>query len=296
MNCLATRTQHATGVVSIRWLATERSKVRFSCDDESNPPAPSSLTSASVRPRYLPVHIRHASRLDRPGHYLWREIFIRRQSLASYRLRESGRVVYLRHRTQDLGSFDEVFVQRNYDPPSPALDILRTLPDGFLAADLGANIGLFGVRLLGARPDARLLAFEPDRANAEVLRATVIANTPPEQWRVIDACAGTRDEAVSFRSGQFLHSRVVEGPPNTDAVDVFPLIQEAGLVKIDIEGSEGDLLADPRFLDLEARLIAIEYHPPHPRRWVEQRFHDAGFTVQPFHERGPGVGEFWAWR
>jgi FkbM family methyltransferase len=235
-------------------------------------------------------------RLAPAGRYLWRETVVRKQALAAYRLRESGRIVHLRHRTQDLGGFTEVFVQRNYDPPSPALDILRALPNGFLAADLGANIGLFGVRLLGTRPDARVLAFEPDPASAEVLRASIAANDAADQWQVIDACAGTRDGAVAFQDGEFLHSRVVQGPPNTAAVDVFPLIRDAGLVKIDIEGSEGDILADSRFLDLQARLIAIEYHPPHPRRWVEDRFRDAGFTMRPFRERLPGVGEFWAWR
>jgi FkbM family methyltransferase len=235
-------------------------------------------------------------RVDRPGRYLWRETVVRRQALAGYRLRESGRIVHLRHRTQDLGGFTEVFVQRNYNPPVSALDILRELPHGFLAADLGANIGLFGVQLLGTRPDARLLAFEPDQANADVLRATMTANDAANRWQIIDACAATRDGGVAFQGGEFLHSRIVEGPPNTKAIDVFPLIRNAELVKIDIEGAEGDILADPRFLDLQARLIAIEYHPPHPRPWVEGRFREAGFTLQPFHERQPGVGEFWAWR
>jgi FkbM family methyltransferase len=249
-----------------------------------------------VHPRYITLHARHASRLRSPARYLWREVVARRQVLASYRLRESGRTLHLRHRTQDLGSFHEVFVKRNYDPPPPALEILSALPDGFLAADLGANIGLFGVRLLGLRPDARIVAFEPDPANLAVLRATVAANGAADRWQVIDACALTADGNVAFRSGEFLHSRVIDGPPNVRALDVFPLISQAGLIKIDIEGSEGSILADDRFLSLEARLIAMEYHPPHPRSWVEDRFRTAGFTVQPFRERASGLGEFWAWR
>jgi hypothetical protein len=79
-------------------------------------------------------------------------------------------------------------------------------------------------------------------------------------------------------------------------VDVFPIIRSAAVVKIDIEGAERNILADARFLDLEARLIAIEYHPPLPREWVEERFRAAGFTVERFEERAPGLGEFWAWR
>lgn len=228
--------------------------------------------------------------------YLWQEVVVRRRVLGAHRLRGSGRPLHFRHRTPDLGGFHEVFVQRNYDPPPPALAILQSLPGNFLAADLGANIGLFGIRLLELRPDARLVAFEPDPGNAEVLRANIAANDATERWRLIPACAGVRDGAVAFRAGDFLSSQIIDGPPTTDVADVFPFIRSAEIVKIDIEGAERDILADPRFLDLEARLIALEYHPPLPRAWVERRFREAGFTLERFDERLPGVGEFWAWR
>ena len=44
-------------------------------------------------------------------------------------------------------------------------------------------------------------------------------------------------------------------------VDVFPYLAAADLVKIDIEGSEWEILADARFAGIAARVLVLEYHP-----------------------------------
>ena len=248
-----------------------------------------------MRLGHLGHHLRLARRIERGPLFLWREVVRRRPSLQRYRLRATGQPIYLRHRTQDLTGFAEIFVRGAYDFPARIASVLQNVPAPLKAVDLGANIGLFGVRLLAQRPDAQIVAFEPDPHNAEVLRAT-IASSGSDTWSVVEACAGTASGSVPFQHGQFMESRIDPGGDPVPVVDVFPALATANLVKIDIEGAEHDILADDRFRSLEAQVVCLEYHPPHQRADVLRRLEDAGYTVEPFEERLPGVGELWAWK
>jgi hypothetical protein len=80
------------------------------------------------------------------------------------------------------------------------------------------------------------------------------------------------------------------------AVDVFPMLKDADLVKIDIEGAEWAILTDPRFRELSAAALFLEYHPPHTREDIVSTLEQAGWRVLPFEERSPGLGELWAVR
>jgi FkbM family methyltransferase len=168
-------------------------------------------------------------------------------------------------------------------------------------ADLGANIGLFSAWVLARRPDARIVAFEPDPANAEVLTACMTANG--ERAEIVRAAAAPEAGELRFHAGDLAASRVVEeGGIAIEAVDVFPYLQHADLVKVDIEGGEWALLADPRFADLPARALVLEYHPhlcpaPDPRAHAEALLTGAGWKLQHMDfDMPPGHGVVWAWR
>ena len=65
-----------------------------------------------------------------------------------------------------------------------------------------------------------------------------------------------------------------ESATTLPAADVFPYLEGADLVKIDIEGGEWPILSDPRFAELEARALVLEYHPhlcpgPDPRECAD---------------------------
>jgi hypothetical protein len=68
---------------------------------------------------------------------------------------------------------------------------------------------------------------------------------------------------MSFLPGHLAESRRT-GPdePGIDvpALDVFSLDHRVDLLKIDIEGSEWSILADPRLSDLRARVLVMEWH------------------------------------
>jgi FkbM family methyltransferase len=224
--------------------------------------------------------------------------------LATYRLRSSPVRVCVRHSTPDLYTLDQVFVQRLFEPPAPVATALEALAADVRVVDLGANIGLFGASTLGRFPNARIVALEPDPSNARVHACTVTANGKGESWRLVEACAATESGRVAFLPGEFGTSHVAapneRGTIDVEAVDVLPWLAEAQLIKIDIEGAEWAILADPRFNELEAAAVHLEYHRrscpgPDPRARATQALEQAGFHWLPVTD-SDGDGIVWAWR
>lgn len=198
--------------------------------------------------------------------------------VATYRLRESGVAIALRHHTGDVMVLDEIFSQREYQLPEGIV-----LAEGLNAIDLGANIGLFGAWLLGVCPSARIVGYEPDPGNAAVHRLTIEANGLGDRWRLVEAFAGTHDGTTQFTAGLHAVSHEGEGI-EVPVVDVLPELLEADLVKIDVEGAEWPILTDPRFRDLSASVVVLEYHgdgcpDPDPAQSAEQALSAAGFEV-----------------
>jgi hypothetical protein len=84
------------------------------------------------------------------------------------------------------------------------------------------------------------------------------------------------------------------------AIDVLPCMAHADLVKIDIEGSEWDILADPRLADLGTTVVVMEWHAfrsptPDAHDAATQLLRDAGFTVDGI-DHGYPHGTVWAWK
>lgn len=186
----------------------------------------------------------------------------RRPTTATYRLRDSGIGVALRHHTGDVMVLDEIFSQREYEIPEPVQKALSEVPGPLEVLDLGANIGLFGAWLLGRFPNARILAFEADPGNAAVHRRTIAANGDEKSWRLVEAFAAPAPGQVPFAAGSHAtsHASRDDDAIAVEAVDVFDYMDGIDLLKIDIEGTEWPLLADPRFAETPARAIVLEYH------------------------------------
>ena len=121
----------------------------------------------------------------------------------------------------------------------------------------------------------------------------------------MEACAGAAPGTVRFATGEFSRSRVAENGDGLErcVVDVFPRFEDADLVKIDIEGAEWALLADPRFRELRAPVVGLEYHaqggaPADPAAAARTALEDAGYDVidSPDPEEIPGFGMWWGLR
>jgi FkbM family methyltransferase len=251
---------------------------------------------------------RIAPHLREPLRFSARQI-ARRTGVGRYRLRGSGVTICIRHSTPDVITMEEVLAERQYEPPPSLRGVLEPNGRPLRVADLGANVGLFSAWLLARRPDARIVAFEPDPANAAVLEQCVRANGRERDWTVVRACAATEDGEVRFVGGEFAVSHVAApgsaedaGATTLPAADVFPHLSDADFLKLDIEGGEWAILADPRFRDLAARGLVLEYHPhlcpePDPRAYVERLLGEAGWHVEHTQFDRPGRhGVLWAWR
>ncbi len=225
-----------------------------------------------------------------------------RETLKRYRLRSSGRPVYIRHNTGDRVVLHELFYEGHYDLPETVAAYLDGLGRPPEIVDLGANIGLFGVQMLARFPNARITAFEPDHTNAEVHRRTMAENDSGGHWQLVEAAASNRDGQVYFRSGEFARSRIEpgDGPEQVDAVDVFPHLERADFAKIDIEGGEWAILGDDRFGELRTPVLVLEYHAdlcpkPDPRVAALDALSRAGYrTIETW--AFPGQGMLWSWK
>ena len=279
------------------------------------------MSSKAVRPTRKAIERvrdarRHARIVNESGRYALREL-LPRESLGAYSVPPANLTVLVRHNVREQDGLTpenwplrEVFSDGAYEPPRVIDERLRAA-DEPKVVDLGANVGLFGVYMLGRYPHARVKGFEPDLANLSVLHECVRRNALSERWEVVEAAVGAKDGSVSFVGGRGGRSYVprdaTEGARTVPVVDAFPHLSGADLVKIDIEGSEWPVLADPRLGSCGIGALVIEYHSigcpaPNPKREARRLFEDAGFTVHvPADDTNPdeapfwGAGVMWAW-
>ena len=204
-----------------------------------------------------------------------------------------------------MNSLEQIFRLGHYDMPPEVERVLEKVARPLRVVDLGANVGLFAAYIRERFADAEIAAFEPDPDNLAVLRRSAQEDRRP--WDVIAACADVEDREVQFTVGGFTNSRVETNgaaPTRTvAAVDVFPFLSDVDLLKIDIEGSEWAILADPRFADVPARVVALEYHahlcPTHePEPLAHQLLRRAGYDTleREDFDAPPGHGMIWAWK
>jgi len=231
----------------------------------------------------------------------------RRDVVRRYTLRDCGQQVVIRHHTWDVLALDMAFSGGEFEPPAEVAAVLDDLPEP-AAVDLGANIGMFGVWLLGRRPRARIVSYEPEPGNAAMVERNIAANGAGDRWRLRKAAAAPAGGTLWFRAGEGPRSHVVDAAGHgadviaVDAVDPFPDLAAADFVKIDIEGGEWGLLADPRFATLPARVVCVEYHlagapGEDPGADAERMVRAGGWAVRREAREGlPDHGLVWGWR
>lgn len=252
--------------------------------------------------QHLAAAVRLSALVRERRHFLGNELRSA-SGCRAYTLRRSGRTVLLRHDRVDIWTFNEVFLLGVYRPPAVIAARLAKVgaPE---VLDIGANIGLFGIDALARYPEARITGWEPDPENAAVHRAHIARNRDiAGRWTLREACAGVAEGTVAFLWGQETASHIVPvGTPGAVDVpvdDVLARFASVDLVKIDIEGGEWELLADPRFA--AAATVVLEYHPDgcradDPHAEVRRLLDGHGLTVIPLFEHPGGFGMLWAYR
>lgn len=231
-----------------------------------------------------------------PFKYAYRELV--RPQAGDYELRDSGVRFAIRHRTGDVDIFRKFYGYGYYEWPFEVTAKLRQLGRPINTLDLGANIGFFEVHACEQLPIGRVVGFEPDPANGAVLERVRAANGA--SWEIVKACASNRGGWAIFRSNAHNFSRIDrDGDYAVPMVDVFPYVAQADLVKMNIEGSEWEILQDPRLRSTDAVWI-VEYHrirnpEPDITSLARTLFERSGFVTKGAVSH-QGNGLIWAWK
>lgn len=262
------------------------------------------------------ITVAAARHVTDPVRFAANELALRRVT-RRYTVRGSGRQVLIRHPLLDAFILDEVLAGSAYDLPSD----IRTALAGRQAkiVDVGAHVGMATLALLDQLPDAEVIAIEAHPDSARLLKANISINGLEERVTAVAVAAGVsegvmviegysglahaaRDDRELTDDIPFLHRAAPDVKAvSVPVIDVLPLIAEADLLKIDIEGSEWPILADSRFKTVSARAVVLEYHPQSapgtdPAEAAAGLLRDAGFAVgKPFDVRGD-AGVMWAWK
>jgi FkbM family methyltransferase len=158
--------------------------------------------------------------------------------------------------------YKEIFVDRCYD-----LTFDRSAP---LILDVGANSGLFALRLKQLYPSAQITCYEPFLPNFLQLKNTIAVNC-------LDGIIPLR-KAVGAHSGRaklFVHKRNMGGHSfyageanateyvDVEVVDIPSILrdhqQQVDLLKLDCEGAEFDILMNLTISDAQQiRRIIVE--------------------------------------
>jgi FkbM family methyltransferase len=227
------------------------------------------------------------------------------ESVGVYRVRANGLLVQIAHHTPDVLTLDQAFYQHVYEPPPAVSALLERGGHQLNAVDLGANIGIWGLWLHGRFPVERVVALEPDPENAGKHRRQIELNRLDRSWQLLQAAATCTDGPVVFGTGQATTGRIAEqgeqGAVEVDGRDSFSLLDGVDLLKIDIEGAEWPLLADPRLSSISVPVVMLEYHPhgapsADPREDAQRALAGAGYQTLPMHDAPDSTGIVWGWR
>jgi FkbM family methyltransferase len=282
----------------------------------TTPAQPADRSSSRLLPRPLRTLLRHP-RIEPRIAAVLRSTAVRgslafalrelagRPSRHVYTIRESGLRALIEHGGADAHALDQAFYQHAHEPPAKVVALLLDLDRPVCALDLGANVGMWGLWLHGRFAVERIVALEPDPENVSRHRRQIELNDLGESWEVVQAAAVTADGPVLFTVGRATNGRVAdathEGVESVPGRDTFALLNGLDLLKIDIEGGEWAILADPRAVDLQVPVAMLEYHAHNaplqdPQAQARRALERAGYATETRPETDPGFGVVWGWK
>ena len=247
------------------------------------------LPLAFTRTLNLPAALRYL---------LWRvlgqqsNIWLRLRSGPEYQLRP------LSCGNNDGGVAYEIFVHRYLKPP------VWIPPERVkLVVDLGANVGFSCLYWLATYWRADVIAFEPHPLHAAQCRINLGRNQLEHRVTLHPVAAGVARHRT-WISDEASSSRLTNDPGGgyeVEVADIFELLgdRRIDIMKIDIGGSEYEILEDPRFSALDVKTLVLEWHErddrPSGQAWCNERLSELGFRIYPVFDM-KSYGMMWAYR
>jgi FkbM family methyltransferase len=223
---------------------------------------------------------------------IWR--LLARERAVTIELRMGLTLIVRPPPARDLTTAHDIFVSQIY---AAALD--GAAGRDSLIVDVGGNVGYSTLYFARRIPGSRVLAFEPHPQFAAQFERHMALNGFTARVTLVHAAAGTRTGAASLSDDEDSSALVGPGASGAIPVAVVDFFERVGsapvaVLKMDIEGGEVPLLADPRFGDLDVRLLLLEWHDPsasgRSKSWCVDRLTALGYTVSPGPQDDPTTG------
>lgn len=168
--------------------------------------------------------------------------------------------VYLRKKTSDIGVFQEIFIDRNYQS-------LISLKNQNVIIDAGANIGLFALYLLGEHPHLRIFCIEPEDSNFALLQK----NTAGYQNVTVLKHGLWNCQAylkfVDLTTSKWAFQLIESNRNNYDihGISIADIcrdhqLHQVDILKIDIEGSEKEVFENNTAWLSKVKNLMVETH------------------------------------
>jgi FkbM family methyltransferase len=166
-----------------------------------------------------------------------------------------GRKISYFSPTELLHGLKEIFVDEIYK---------QELPSNPFIIDCGANIGLSVIYMKNLYPDAKIVAFEPDPRNFELLKKNV-DNFDLGEVEIRREAVWIENTILQFSSEGSMSSRI----GNNDARNTIPvkairlkdyINKKVDFLKLDIEGAEYQVMKDISEQLYLVHHLFLEYH------------------------------------
>lgn len=154
------------------------------------------------------------------------------------RLKEGGR--FLVYEFMTLYIYNEIFVGKCYDVEAMRGTIV----------DIGANTGLFALRMSQLWPAATIICFEPYPPNFEKLNETVAINKLTNVTTVMKGVGGTSRTEKLYIDPRNIGGHSISMTPSSESVpivisdlaSVLRDIARCDMLKLDCEGAEKEII------------------------------------------------------
>jgi FkbM family methyltransferase len=206
------------------------------------------------------------------------------------RFRSGVRLILRGGEFDDLNMGHEIFVREVYLPPESLkpIEVLRIV-------DVGSNVGYSVVYWASLFRNAAIEAFEPHPEILRALRANLALNGLNERVKIFPFAAGTQNTTALLTDAGVGSTLTQDRSAAGYEVSVKDFFEAVGsgqidLLKMDCEGAEYDLIADPRFANLNVKSMVLEWHAteqrPDAKREVFEMLSRRRWKIKPVWESG----------